>query len=94
MRAEVQEDQAHKGIAKEVHPDHQDGLLMDEEEDDELEERGAVNQKERKTARERTQEPLKKTVREGPSTLERNSQGKHARAFEGHSQGKDPRSLV
>ena len=63
VKAEVQEDQAHKGIAREVHPDHQDGIpwlrkwmTMSEE--------WCFKQK-RKTAQERTPKPWKKTVREG-----------------------------
>ena len=53
VKAEVQEDHAHKGVAREVH--------MDEEEDDDV--GGVVSSQ--KTVRERTQKPLKKTVREG-----------------------------
>ena len=93
VKAEVQEDQAQKGIAKEVHPDHQDGLLWMRKRMMNWE-KWCRKPKGEKTARERTQELLKKTVREGPSTMERHSQGKHARAFEGNSQGKDPRTLV
>ena len=63
-KAEVQVDQTHKEIAREAYQDLQDGNPW-------MKERMAIwedwclKQKERKTARERTQEPLKETVREG-----------------------------
>ena len=46
VKAEVQEDHA-----REVHPDRQDGLLGMRNGDDDLGDFGAVNRKERKTAR-------------------------------------------
>ena len=61
MKAEVQEDQANKENAREDHPDHKDGLLW-------MRKRMTMWEEwclKQKTARERTQEPLKKTVREG-----------------------------
>ena len=53
---------------------------MEEEFDDNV--GGLADKKERKTAREGTQEPLKKTARRGnPSTQERNSQGEDPRTL-------------
>ena len=36
VKAKVQQDQAHKWIAREVHPDLQDGTPVDEERDDDV----------------------------------------------------------
>ena len=79
----------HKGIAREVHPDRQDDLPGMRKE---------IWCRKPKTARERTQEPMKETVREGtPSTQERNSQGEDPRTVEEsskiHCQRKDPRTI-
>ena len=57
IKAEVREDHA-----REVHPDHQDGVLWMEERMTMWEDL-CLKQKKGKTARERTQEPLKKTVK-------------------------------
>ena len=63
-KAEVQEDQAHKGIAREVHPDFQDGtpwmrkgMTMWED--------WCVKQQRKKNSQGKDQELLKKTVRKG-----------------------------
>ena len=64
VKVEVQEVQANKEIVREDHPDHQDGLLWMKKTMTMWEEWCLEPQK-RKIARERTQELLKKTVREG-----------------------------
>ena len=64
VEAAVQEDQANKEITREDHPDHQDGLLWMKKTMTMWEE-WCLEQKRKNNTRERTQEPSKKTVREG-----------------------------
>ena len=67
VKAEVQEDQAHKGIAREVHPDLQDGIPRMRKRMTMWEE-WCLNKRERKNSQGRD-----------PSTPNRNSQGKDTR---------------
>ena len=83
VKAEVQENQAHKGIAREVHPDHQDGLQWMRKEDGCIGRSGAVNQKERKNSQGKD-----------PRTFEENSHGRDPSTVARNSQGNDPRTLV
>ena len=79
-KAEVQEDQAHKGIAREAHQDLQDGTSW---------------MKERMTIWEDwclKQKRDKSSQGKDPKTFEGNSQGRDPSTQERNSQGEDPRS--
>ena len=66
MKADEQEDQAHKEIAREVHPDLQDGTPWMRKRMTMWEKWCLFNKKKKeKTARERSPKPMKKSVREG-----------------------------
>ena len=65
VKAEVQEEQASKVIEREDYPGHQEELLWMKKTMTMWEGWCLKQKKERKTASERTQELLKKTVREG-----------------------------
>ena len=82
VKAEVQEDQANKEITREVHPDHQDGILWMRKRMTMWEE-WCLKQKRKKNSHEMD-----------PRTFEENSQGRDPSTLERKSQGKDPRTLA
>ena len=81
VKAEVQEDQAHKGIAREVHPDHQDELVWMKKSMT-LGEDWCLKQKRKKNSQGKD-----------PRTLKENSQGGDVGTPQINSQGDDPRTF-